>query len=128
MALPAIGDGEQIGDGNTNETLSVGRSGQPVKVQPSSTGTLSFYGATAVAQRTGASQAAVSTSTIPAVSATVVNASASGGSATWGFASSTQAVNIVDTVNDLKTRVSAIITLENEMRASLVGLGVIAGA
>ena len=30
MALPKIGDGEQVGDGNTNETLVVGASGQPV--------------------------------------------------------------------------------------------------
>lgn len=50
MALPKIGDGEQIGDGNTNETLNVGRSGQTVQVQPSATGTLGFHGATPVDQ------------------------------------------------------------------------------
>lgn len=30
MALPSIGDGQQAGDGNTNEVQYVGRSGQPV--------------------------------------------------------------------------------------------------
>lgn len=50
MSLPAIGDGEQIGDGNTGETMNVGRSGQPVKLQPSATGTLGFYGKTPVAR------------------------------------------------------------------------------
>jgi hypothetical protein len=55
---PKIGDGEQIGDGNTAETLNVGRSGQPVALQPSATGTLGFYGATPAAQRAAAIQAA----------------------------------------------------------------------
>lgn len=51
---PKIGSGEQIGDGNTAETLNVGRSGQPIKVQPSASGTLGFYGATPAAQRAAA--------------------------------------------------------------------------
>jgi hypothetical protein len=55
---PKIGDGEQIGDGNTAETLNVGRSGQPVALQPSATGTLGVYGATPVVQRAAAIQAA----------------------------------------------------------------------
>ena len=55
---PKIGDGEQIGDGNTAETLNVGRSGQPIKVQPSATGTLGFYGKTPATQRAAAIQAA----------------------------------------------------------------------
>ncbi len=55
---PKIGDGEQVGDGNTSETLNVGRSGQPIKVQPSASGTLGFYGATPAAQRAAAIQAA----------------------------------------------------------------------
>jgi hypothetical protein len=55
---PKIGDGEQVGDGNTAETLNVGRSGQPVALQPSATGTLGFYGATPAAQRAAAIQAA----------------------------------------------------------------------
>lgn len=55
---PKIGDGEQIGDGNTSETLNVGRSGQPIAVQPSATGTLGFYGKTPATQRAAAIQAA----------------------------------------------------------------------
>ena len=55
---PKIGDGEQIGDGNTAETLLVGRAGQPVRVQNVATGTLGFYGATPAAQRAAAIQAA----------------------------------------------------------------------
>jgi hypothetical protein len=55
---PKIGDGEQIGDGNTAETLLVGRAGQPVRVQNSSTGTLGFYGTTPATQRAAALPAA----------------------------------------------------------------------
>ena len=55
---PKIGDGEQIGDGNTAETLLVGRAGQPVRVQNSATGTLGFYGTTPATQRAAAIQAA----------------------------------------------------------------------
>ena len=58
LEAPKIGDGQQIGDGNTAETLNVGRSGQPVAVQPSATGTLGFYGKTPAAQRAAAIQAA----------------------------------------------------------------------
>lgn len=55
---PKIGDGQQIGDGNTAETLNVGRSGQTVAVQPSASGSLGFYGKTPAAQRAAAIQAA----------------------------------------------------------------------
>ena len=55
---PKIGDGEQIGDGNTSETLNVGRAGQPVAVQPSTSGTIGFYGKTPATQRAAAIQAA----------------------------------------------------------------------
>ena len=55
---PKIGDGEQIGDGNTAETLNVGRSGQPVALQPSATGKIGVYGATPATQRAAAIQAA----------------------------------------------------------------------
>ena len=67
---------------------------------------ISFYGVAPVAQRSGAAQVALS--------ATVVNASASNGAATWGFASSTQATQVV--------------TLVNELRAALVALGAIKGS
>ena len=49
MALPKIGDGEQIGDGNLGETLNVGRAGQPLQLGGAS-GTVGFYGETPVAQ------------------------------------------------------------------------------
>jgi hypothetical protein len=42
---PKIGDGQQMGDGNVEETLNVGRSGQPVQMQPVATGKVGFYGA-----------------------------------------------------------------------------------
>ena len=57
MALPKIGDGEQLGDGNTNATLNVGRAAQPVQLAGTG-GTLAAYGATPVAQRAAAIQAA----------------------------------------------------------------------
>lgn len=46
MALPSIGDGEQIGDGNQNETLNVGRTGQQVQIGGASTTKVGFYGVT----------------------------------------------------------------------------------
>lgn len=45
MALPSIGDGEQIGDGNQNETLNVGRTLQ-VQIGGASTTKVGFYGVT----------------------------------------------------------------------------------
>ena len=68
--------------------------------------TIGFYGVTPVTQRSGSAQVAVS--------ATVINASAANGAETWGFASSSQATQIV--------------TLVNELRAALVALGAIAGS
>ena len=55
---PKVGDGQQMGDGNTDERLNVGRSGQPVLVQPSATGSLGFYGKTPTTQRASSVQAA----------------------------------------------------------------------
>ena len=60
MALPKIGDGEQIGDGNTNETLNVGAANQPVSLASgtggatiggAATSKVGFYGKTPVVQR-----------------------------------------------------------------------------
>jgi hypothetical protein len=70
MALPKIGDGEQIGDGNTNETLNVGRAGQPVQLGGSS-GTVGFYGETPVAQ--GAAVTTLATTPTATDIATAVN-------------------------------------------------------
>ena len=55
---PKVGDGQQMGDGNVEETLNVGRSGQPVQAQPSATGKIGFYGTTPAVQRAAAIQAA----------------------------------------------------------------------
>lgn len=55
---PKVGDGQQMGDGNTEERLNVGRSGQPVLMQPSATGSMGFYGKTPTTQRAAAVQAA----------------------------------------------------------------------
>ena len=52
MALPKIGDGEQIGDGNTSEVLNVGRSGQSLQVGGAAATLVGFYGATPVVQQT----------------------------------------------------------------------------
>ena len=101
MALPAIGDGEQIGDGNLNETLIVGRATQPIKIQNSASGTLSFFGTAVVAQPSGAAQAAVATD------------AATTGAATYGFTSA-QANGMVATVNAIRT--------------ALVNLGLIKGS
>jgi hypothetical protein len=51
MALPKIGDGEQIGDGNANEVLIVGGVGQTVRVGQTGA-TLQFKGVTAAANVT----------------------------------------------------------------------------
>jgi hypothetical protein len=51
MALPKIGDGEQVGDGNTSEVLNVGRSGQSLQLGGAASTTVGFYGATPVVQR-----------------------------------------------------------------------------
>ena len=87
---------------------------------------ISFYGVTGVAQRAGAAQGAVSTSTITNVSATGIAASAGG--AAFAFVSSTQFNTAIDALSMLVPRVSALITLTNELRAALVALGAISGA
>lgn len=57
MALPQVGDGSQIGDGNLNETVKVGKSTQAVQIAQSGA-TIGFYGTTPAAQRAAAIQAA----------------------------------------------------------------------
>ena len=70
MALPKIGDGEQIGDGNTNETLNVGRAGQPLQLGGTG-GTVGFYGVAPVAK--GAAVTALVTTPTATDIATAVN-------------------------------------------------------
>lgn len=72
-----------------------------VRLGHSATSKVAFYGATPVVQRSGSSQAAVSTT-------------ASTTSTPYGFSTSTQA--------------DAIVTLVNEIRATLVENGMIAGS
>ena len=67
----------------------------------SATDTIAFYGATPVAQRTNASQAAVTTT-------------ASTSTSPVGYSTTTQA--------------NAIVTLVNELRAALVAVGLIKGS
>ena len=93
---------QQIGDGNTSETMNVGRPTQPVALGGTA-GLVGFYGATPVVRPTSASQAAAISTAAVSVSATQ-----------WGFTTSTQA--------------NSIITLVNQMRADLVTLGLIAGS
>jgi hypothetical protein len=50
MALPKVGDGQQVGDGNLNETLNVGRANVPVQVGGAAAALVGFYGATPVDQ------------------------------------------------------------------------------
>ena len=86
-------------------------------------GTVGFYGVTPITRRTSASQAAVSTSAYGLLSATPASA---GG--TWGFATSTQAVQAIASIIELQNRSSANIVLLNELRAALVALGAITGS
>ena len=109
MALPTIGDGEQIGDGNVNETLVVGRSDQAVQLGNGTGGVrlgsavtskVGFYGTTPIVQRSGADQAALTLTT-----------GVSGGA---GFTT--------------VTAFNAAVALLVEVRAALVALGAIKGS
>ena len=103
MALPAIGDGQQVGDGNTSETLNVGRSGQPVQFGGAVTATLGFYGVTPIVQPSATNQAAPSATAVASISASQ-----------WGFSTSTQAQALVNCVI--------------AMQDALVDLGLIKGS
>lgn len=89
MALPKVGDGEQLGDGNLSETLNVGRATQPVQLAGTG-GTWGVYGATPVSQRSTTLGTTVATTA--AVSTT---------SNIWGFSTSSQANNLVSLVNSI---------------------------
>ena len=79
----------------------------------------SAYGVTPIIQRSGGSQAAVSTTTIAPVTVTTP----SGWTDIIPYLQST-----VTAVNLLITRNASGYTLANELRASLVAFGIIAGA
>ena len=74
MALPQIGDGEQLGDGNVNERLNVGKSTQPVCVGPASTSLVGFFGTTPVTKPantlTTTALASLTTTTVCAMTTT----------------------------------------------------------
>lgn len=84
---------------------------------------VALHGATPVAQRAGAAQAAVTAT----VGAAVVTTAATNTSP-FGFATGAQADALVARVNSLRTDVLALTTLCNELRAALVEKGAIKGA
>lgn len=101
MALPAIGQGEQIGDGNLNETLNVGRATQLVQLGGTG-GTIGMYGATPVVQRaTAASHTTIATTA-------AVSTLTTGSTSTWGYASSSQANQITAAVAEIQATLVAI--------------------
>lgn len=93
----------QVGDGNTGETMLVGRTGVPVQFGGTNTATLGFFGATPVAQPAATNQAAVASTAAASISATQ-----------WGFSTSTQA--------------NALVSLVTEIRTALVNTGIIKGS
>lgn len=89
MALPKVGDGEQIGDGNTNETLNVGASGQTVQVAGAAATLLGFHGTSPTAQH----------STFTTLTLTTVLSSGFGFQTSAGFTAAVTAINsIIDTL------------------------------
>lgn len=91
----------QVGDGNTSETLNVGRSGEPVQIGGTAATTIGMYGATPVVQRaTAASHTTIATTVV--VSTTGANM--------WGFTTSSQG--------------NAVLAAVAEIQATLVALGI----
>lgn len=82
-----------------------------------------LYGATPVAQPSGASQSAVATTAI-----TTVVTTAATSTSPYGFATAAQGDAIVAAVNSLIARVAADTTLVNQIRSDLVTLGIIKGS
>lgn len=84
---------------------------------------IGLFGAAAIVQPAGASQAAVATGAItPLVTTAATNV------APFGFAGAPQADAIATQVNLLITRVAANTALVNALRLALVGLGAVKGA
>lgn len=114
-SLPMGTDLENLG-GNASGGSTVGISTSEA---------ISFYGVTAVAQQSGSGQAAVSTSTLTTVSGTAaISVSLNDG---YAF-NQTQANNLLTLASETKTRLSATITLVNQLRSDLQDLGLIAGS
>lgn len=95
-------------------------------VGQSSSDLIGFYGATPIAQQSGASQAAVTiTATTALVTATISQVATSG---KWAFASSTVALAYVARVKQIQVDIEAVGILLNKLRSDLVDLGLVAGA
>jgi len=73
MAIPTIGDGEQLGDGNRDELMIVGAGTRSVRLA-TSTGRVGFYGTTPISLRT----AAIATSAVATASSADVTTSLKG--------------------------------------------------
>lgn len=78
---------QQIGDGNTSETLNVGAAGQPVQIGGTAAALVAFHGATAVAQAAN-------------VTAVLTTGVATG---LIGFATTAQLQTAVDAINSILT-------------------------
>ena len=91
---------QQIGDGNTSETLNVGKAGQPVQIGGSAAATIGFHGATPVVQRaTAASHTAITTT--GSISTTT------GSVTSWGFSTSSQANGLLAAVLEIQATLVA---------------------
>lgn len=88
-----------------------------------STDLIGLFGATPIAQPSGAAQAAVATGAI-----TPLVTTASTQTSPWGFASQAQADAIATQVNLVITQGAALVALANAIRLALVNLGAIKGA
>lgn len=93
MALPKIGDGEQVGDGNRDERLVVGAGTQPVQVGNSTSGTVAFFGGTPASRGSF-----VSTQSINALSVSGV----------VGFTSSTSLSSVVEKLNSIAALLASL--------------------
>lgn len=101
--------------------LDDGRSDGTVLGQ-AATSLIGLWGATPIVQPSGASQSAVSTATITAVSTATPITSG------YGYSTTALAQGMQTAVNDLVTRNAAVVVLINKLRTDLIAAGLIAGA
>ena len=95
-------------------------------VGQSSSDLVGFYGATPVAQQSGAGQAAVTITAVTALATAVISQLATSGK--WAFSSSTVAKAHVARAIQMQVDIEAVGVLLNQIRADIVDLGLIAGA
>ncbi len=84
---------------------------------------LGFYGATSITQPTATNQAAVTSTAIVGVSATVVTSTTP-----FGFSTSTQATSVLTAVASLAAIVTSMLVQNDAVRTALVNLGLIKGS